>query len=97
MIVTVNKKVACSVPEQTGRQTKTTNGFGTVEHKDGGLMALKVIFGTDKTPDLDGKEVIVYLAEQDKQQAWASVVYKLGDKSFILVPEDRILLMEAKD
>jgi cold shock CspA family protein len=96
-ILTLNKKVACSVPENTGRNIRNTSGFGTVEHKDGGLMALKVIFGNEKSYDLDDRQVVVYLAEQDKQQPWASQVYELNGQKFILVPEERILLVEFQE
>jgi hypothetical protein len=94
MILTMNKKVACSVPDNTGRSIKNTSGFGTVEHKDGGLMALKVIFGGEHMLESGNT---AYLAEQDKQQPWASQVYELNGQKFILVPEERILLVESQE
>lgn len=92
MILATNKKIACSVPENTGRTMRTTDGFGAVEHKDGGLMALTVVFGTNYIEEGS----TVYLSEQDKQQPWASLKYKLDGKEFVLVPEDRILLIKEK-
>jgi hypothetical protein len=97
MILTMNKKVACSVPENTGRNIKNSSGFGTVEHRDGGLMALKAVFGSKSEGDLEAYDVTVFLAEQDKQQPWAAQVYKLNGKEFILVPEERILLMDIQE
>lgn len=97
MILTMNKKAACSVPENTGRNIKNTSGFATVEHKDGGLMALKLVFGSKPDEDFETYDVTIFLAEQDKQQPWASQVYELNGKKFILVPEERILLIDIKE
>ncbi len=91
-IRTPNKFVATEVFGDTSTKLKVSHGVAVMETKLE-LKPLKVVFDNYESGVFAGDTVYVQ-ADAANRHAWAKVVYSAKGKSFILVPEEQILLVE---
>ena len=95
-IYTLNRLVATEpFPDASIRPPDKTDGFVTTAQR-GTLTPLKVVFNSsDDDISLQAGETVWVRAELFKAP-WAQQVMIRGDKKFILVPQDLIVLVEMK-
>jgi len=93
---TVNNQIA-TVPFPT-RDLKTVNrgGFVHVQQKTE-LTALKVLvpFWTTELGVQPGD--VIYVSGEDCKAPYAGKVYTMNDEPFILVPKDRVIMVERPE
>ena len=98
-LIPVNGLVGCVPPDTVQVKVKVQGGFGRVEQKTQ-LTGLKVIFGNESDPTaIAGICVstgsVIYLSGEDLSNfQWAKQVYTHEGIRFIMVPCNKIVLID---
>ena len=94
---TVPGKVACEVREFQAIKTKRVGALQVLESTTT-LVDLKVVFpmhGESKLKLLEGDTAYVYATNFDQPGGWGKVSYVLDGKTFILVPEEEVVMVKS--
>ncbi len=88
----VNKKIATEPFKQVATEGKIKNGIAIIDTKIG-MTGLKVVFGSALAPE--GSTVYVMTDVLNKHK-WPQEKYTIGDKEFILVPEEMVIIVSLE-
>ena len=92
---TTNRRVAAEPIVDLAAKSLIKGGMAYIENKVS-LLELKLVFGSDDGPYEAGDSIVIH-GDNGTRSAWARDVLTMGDKKFILVPFEAILMVRHRE